>query len=170
MDRKYQAVSPEEVVQQLNHLNSSQKTQLQAVFEKYKRAFDGTLGCHPTAEIDIELVPGARPIYQRPCPVPFQKQEQFNKELNSMIEDGVFRSIGTSKWGFPSFIVPKKDGRVRWLSDFRKLNTLIVRKPYPLPKIQDIMLKRGKYTHFTKIDLSMMFHCSVPLPEAKRSV
>ena len=63
MDRKYQAVSPEEVVQQLDHLNSSQKTQLQAVFEKYKRVFDGTLGCHPTAEIDIELVPGARPIY-----------------------------------------------------------------------------------------------------------
>ena len=39
MDRKYQAVSPEEVVQQLNHLNSSQKTQLQTVFEKYKRVF-----------------------------------------------------------------------------------------------------------------------------------
>lgn len=72
---------------------------------------------------------------------PFQKQEQFNKELNSVIEDRVFRSIGTSKWGFPSFIAPKKDGRVRWPSDFRKLNALIVRKPHPPPKIQDIMLK-----------------------------
>ena len=131
-------------VQQLNHLNSSQKTQLQAVFEKHKRVFDGTLGCHPTAEIDIELVPGAKPIYQRPYPVPFQKQEQFNKELKSMIADGVFRSIGESKWGFPSFIAPKKDGQVRWLSDFRKLNASTVRKPCPLPKTQDIMLKRWK--------------------------
>ena len=36
--------------------------------------------------------------------------------------------------GFPSFIIPKKDGRVRWLSDFQKLNDLIIRKPFPLPK------------------------------------
>ena len=121
--------------------------------------FDGTLGCHPTVEIDIELVPGAQPIYQRAYPVPYQKQELFNWELHNMILDGVFRRIGESKWGFPSFIIPKKDGRVRWLSDFRKLNSLIVRKPYPLPKIQDILLRRGKYTYFTKIDLSMMFYC-----------
>ena len=51
-------------------------------------------------------------MYQRPYPVPCQKQEQFDNELNNMIEDGVFRSVGESKWGFPSFIVPKKDGRV----------------------------------------------------------
>ena len=159
MDRKYQAVSPDEVVQQLNHLNNQQKTRLKAVFVKYKRVFDGTLGCHPTVEIDIELVPGAQPIYQRAYPVPYQKQELFNRELYKMIRDGVFRRIGESKWGFPSFIIPKKDGRVRWLSDFRKLNSLIVRKPYPLPKIQDILLRRGKYTYFTKIDLSMMFYC-----------
>ena len=73
MDRKYQAVSPEEVVQQLDHLNTQQRTRLKAVFEKYKRVFDGTLGCHPTVEIDIELVPGAQPIYQRAYPVPYQK-------------------------------------------------------------------------------------------------
>ena len=110
MDRKYQAVSPEEVVKQLDHLNSDEKNKLQSVFAKYKRVFDGTLGCHPTAEIDIELVPEARPIYQRPYPVPFQKQELFNRELNNMIADKVFQKIGESNWGFPSFIIPKKDG------------------------------------------------------------
>ena len=80
MDIKYQAVEPAEVVQQLTHLNTStpQKTKLKAVFEKYKQVFDGTLGCHPTVEIDIKLVPSAQPIYQGPYPVPFQKQELFN--------------------------------------------------------------------------------------------
>ena len=71
MDKKYQAVSPEEVIQELDHLDKAQKNKLKAVFEKYKRVFDGTLGCHPTVEIDIELVPNAIPIYQRPYPVPF---------------------------------------------------------------------------------------------------
>ena len=78
-DRKYQSVSPEEVVQQLNHLSSQQKQRLKLVFEKYKRVFDGKLGKHPTAKIDIELVPNAKPIYQNPYPVSF-KRKLFSKE------------------------------------------------------------------------------------------
>ena len=54
-DQKYQAVLPEEVVNQLNHLSSQQKQHLQLVFEKYKWVFYGKLGKHPTAKIDIEL-------------------------------------------------------------------------------------------------------------------
>ena len=167
-DRKYQAVSPEEVVTQLDHLNQEQKSLLKSVFEKYKRVFDGTLGKHPTAKIDIELIPGAKPIYQNPYPVSFKRRKLFQRELDNMISDGVFSPIGESEWGFPSFIIPKKDGRVRWLSDFRKLNKLIVRKPFPLPKIQDILLERGTYTYFTKIDLSMMFYCFELSERSKR--
>ena len=126
MDRKYQAVSPEEVVKQLHHLTSKQKELLQKTFEKYKRVFDGTLGKHPTAKIDIQLIPNAKPIYQQPYPVSFKRKPLFDRELNNMIKDGVFTKIGESEWGFPSFIIPKKDGRVRWLSDFCKLNKLIV--------------------------------------------
>ena len=59
----------------------------------------------------------------------------------------------------PSFIIPKKERWVQWLSDFQKLNKIIVKTPFPLPRIQDILQQKGKYTHFTKIDLSMMFYC-----------
>ena len=77
-----------------------------------------------------------------------------------MIADGVLERVeGLSEGSFPTFIIPKKDGRVRWVTDFRELNKLIVRKSYPLPKIQDIMNGRCNYKYFTKIDLSMMFYC-----------
>ena len=108
-DRKYQAVSPDEVVQQLNHLNDQERQQLKTVFEKYKTVFDGTLGKHPTAKIDIELIPNAKPIYQNPYPVSFKRKPLFQRKLNNMIEDGVFTPIKESKWGFPSFIIPKKE-------------------------------------------------------------
>ena len=77
-----------------------------------------------------------------------------------MIADGVLERVeGLLEWAFSTFIIPKKDGRVRWVTDFRELNKLLVRKSYPIPKIQDIMNGRSNYRYFTKIDLSMMFYC-----------
>ena len=130
--------------------------------------FNGTLGKHPTAKINIQLVPGAKPIYQQPYPVSFKRKPLFDRELKNMIKDGVFTKIGDSKWDFPSFIIPKKDGCVQWLSDFRRLNELIVRKPFPLPRIQDILHQRRSYTYFTKIDLSIMFYCFKLSKRSKR--
>ena len=45
------------------------------------------------------------------------------------------------------------------MSDFRRLKKIIIRKPFALSSIQDIMNRRGKYKHFTKIDLSMILYC-----------
>ena len=50
---------------------------------------------------------------------------------------------------------------------FRELNKLIKRKLFPMPKIQDIMNCRGKYKHFTKIDLLMFFYCFTLDDESK---
>ena len=84
------------------------------------------MGKHPTAKIDIELMPGAKLMYQNPYPVLFKCKPLFDRELSNMIAHGVFTRIGESEWGFQSFIIPKKDSQVRWLSDFRKLIKLNV--------------------------------------------
>jgi Reverse transcriptase (RNA-dependent DNA polymerase) len=70
----------------------------------------------------------------------------------------VLSRTGASEWLVPTFIVPKKDGRMRWVSDFRELNKVIRRKVYNLPRIQDILSKRNGYCHFTKIDISMQYY------------
>ncbi len=71
---------------------------------------------------------------------------------------GVLTKVNHSEWAAPAFIVPKKDGRVRFISDFRKLNKMIKRSPYPLPHIKDMLLKVSHFTYATALDLVMGYY------------
>jgi hypothetical protein len=53
-------------------------------------------------------------------------------------------------------------GDVRILADFRRLNAQIRRKPFPLPKISDLLRKLSGFKYATAIDLSMGYY-HIPL-------
>jgi hypothetical protein len=55
----------------------------------------------------------------------------------------------------PSFIIPKKDGRVHWISN-QELNKHIECKVYNLAKIQDILNHPFRYKYFTKLDVDLL--------------
>ena len=58
-----------------------------------------------------------------------------------MVNLGVMLKVNRSEWAFPAFTVPKKDTTLRSIADLRELNKRIKKKPYPIPKIQDMLLK-----------------------------
>ena len=63
------------------------------------------------------------------------KQTNFKKELDGLIEIGVLEVVHESEWGTPVFIIPKKEGTVRFVTDFRKVNGQVVRKPFPIREL-----------------------------------
>jgi hypothetical protein len=82
----------------------------------------------------------------------------FKKELNHLVRIGVLAAQQESEWASLSFIIPKKDGRVCWISNLPQLNKVIRRKQHPLPIITDILRKRFGYKFFTKLDVSMQYY------------
>ena len=121
--------------------------------------FSGQLGCYNNSKFSLELQdPTTSPIFCKPYPIPQTHMDIFKKELNHLIGKGFLQHIPRSECAFPTFISPKKDGRVRWMSDFRKLNKLLKRPRYFLPSIPEIMQRRQRFKFITKIDISMRFY------------
>jgi len=157
-EAKYGKVEPELVATQQKHLSTSQQGELAHVLCNFSRLFSGMLGKYPYKKVHLELQPNAKPVRKRPYAVAFAHQPLFLKELTRLCGVGVLEKTGASEWGAPTFIIPKKDGTIRWVSDFRGLNKLIKRKVYPLPIITDVLRRRSGYKYFTKLDISMQYY------------
>ena len=80
----------------------------------------------------------------------------------------MLKQINISEWAAPTFIISKKDATIRFISDFHKLNKCIKCKPFPIPKIQDLLLKLEGFQHATSLDLNMGYYHIELMPFSKR--
>ncbi len=166
LDSKYEKANLSNVVASTTHLTDVEKRKLYNLLVKYEDLFDGTLGEWKTDPVDFELVDNAKPHSQRHYPVPHLYKETFRKELERLVKLGVLEPTQSSEWGSPTFIIPKKDNRIRFVSDFRRLNAKIKRKPYPLPRISDTLQQLEGFQYATSLDLNMGYYHIVLSPEA----
>jgi hypothetical protein len=86
----------------------------------------------------------------------------YKTEMKRLTEIDVFHISSYSEWAAPTFIQAKTKGNVRILTDFRRLNAQIKRKPFPLPKISDILTKLSGFKYAMAIDLIMGYY-HIPL-------
>ena len=126
--------------------------------KKFEGLFDGSLGKWTGKPYHIELRPDAKPYHGRPYSVPKAFEHTLKSELERLVKIGVLKRVNRSEWAFPSFIIPKKDQTVRFINDLRELNKRIRRVPFPLHKIQDLLLKMEGFTYATALDLNMGYY------------
>ena len=64
------------------------------------------------------------------------------KEVERLVQLGFLEVANDSECRSPSFARPKpKSNLVRYLSEFRNQNKQLNQKPYPVPKINEMLLK-----------------------------
>jgi hypothetical protein len=80
--------------------------------------------------ISLQLMnPNYKPIHARAYTAPRSMEQQLQqiKQIERLVEIGVLEGDYSSKWDsvFPSFVIFKKNGTIRVVTDFRKLNLLL---------------------------------------------
>jgi hypothetical protein len=75
--------------------------------------------------------------------------------MNRLCDLGVLEFQSASEWASPSFIIPKKDNTVRFISDFREVNKQLLRKLFPFPKISKVLQELEGFTFAMALDLNM---------------
>jgi hypothetical protein len=142
-------VDVHDVASQQKHLSGTKQSKREQILLKYPKFFSRKLGCYLHRKVHLDLKQDATPCHFHPYPVPRHHEQVFKEELDRLCEIGVQSRCGASQWLSPLIIIPKKDGRVHWISDFRKHDKQIMRKVYHLPKIQDILTRTSGNTYFT---------------------
>lgn len=103
------------------------------------------------------------PIYTKSYPYPISATEFINKEIRSLLEDGIIQK-SCSPYNSPIHVVNKKgvdkegNPNLRMVIDFRKLNEKTIPDRYPIPDTSVILANLGKSAFFTTLDLKSGFH------------
>eukprot|EP00978_Attheya_sp_CCMP212_P032677 scaffold128677_cov51-Attheya_sp.AAC.4 len=147
----YHKVEIDDVVAKCTRLSESQSGKLKQMLSKFGLLFNGELKKYTGKKIHLDVKPDAKPVHQRTFSLAKSQESLFKAELQHLVESGVLERTGASEWASPAFIIPKKTGKARWVSDFRNLNKYLIRKQFPLPK-------RTGYKFFTKLDISMQYY------------
>jgi hypothetical protein len=100
--------------------------------------------------------------------VPKVHKEIIIKEVERLCELGVLERQPASEWASPSFIIPKTDKTVRFLSDFWEVNKRLVRKPFPILKISMVLQEIEGFSYATALDLNMSYYTIRLDPDASK--
>jgi hypothetical protein len=93
------------------------------------------------------------PIRSRPYSIPPSEQDFVKEELQRMIDNGLIRP-SDSPWTSPVVLVKKKNGKLRFCVDYRKLNAITKKDAYPLPRIDEMLNALSGSQWFSTLDLA----------------
>ena len=101
----------------------------------------------------IELKEGApEAINCKVIPTTKEEDEALKKFIKEQLEKGYIQK-SKSPYASAFFFIKKKDGKLRPIQDYRKLNQYTIRNKYPLPLIPELISQVKEANFFSKFDI-----------------
>lgn len=124
----------------------------------------------PYGQAYIPLKENAVPTRSKPFRLHGEKHEAMCEVARQWLDrkfiEPVPRGIPV-EWLSNTFPVPKKDGSWRGVVDIRGPNSQTRRVAYPLPVIEDLLVKQGANQIFSILDLKQAFHQQPLHPDSR---
>ena len=127
----------------------------------------GAEGTGYTTTMPFSISTGdAAPLAQRPYRIPVSRQKEVERQLSEMERQGIIQ-LSQSPWASPLVVVEKKDKSLRLCIDYRRLNAVTKGDSFPLPSIEELLVKTQKSAYFSTLDLKSGYH-QVALEESAK--
>lgn len=110
--------------------------EIRTMQQKHESMWSGQLGEINVTKYSISLRPRTRPFKSAPYRAGPKSRELERAEVNKQLAAGVIEPA-QSEWAAPVLFTPKKDGKIRFCIDYRKLNELAIKDSYPLPRMDE---------------------------------
>lgn len=129
-------------------------------------AWDGTYGKTGLIKHYINTPPGCKPINDRYRPPNPALRESLRKQLQKWLRHKCIEP-SDSEWNSNLLAVVKSSDidSVRWVVDYRRLNSASTIDRFPIGDIQDNLSRLGRSKYFSCLDNSGAFHCIEIAPE-----
>src|SRR5260221_8412876 len=147
-------VQKAEVSRPLEDMVPAQYYNFRDIFSK--EAFD-KLPPQKVWDHTIDLSPGTELPRSQTFPLSPAEQKELDDFLWENLANGRIHP-SKSPMGAPVFFVKKKDGSLRLVQDYRKLNEITVKNSYPLPLVSDMLTRLRDVEWFTTLDLHWGFN------------
>ena len=176
LSSKYEPADLKKVVKSCEELTDPQKDLLFKTLKQHEPLFDGKLGAWKMDPVKITLKdPNVKPYHARAYTIPKIYENTVHDEIMQLVDRNVLKQVNRSEWAAPTFIVAKKlnpgetVARARTVTDFRKLNECLVRHPYPVPSIQNLLQTLEGFKYGTSLDLVQGYY-QMPLDEESKKL
>lgn len=141
----------------IHKLDALERTRLKSVIELFPSYEREGLGRTHLLQHTIELCKEAKPVKQRYFAVSPAVERKIHSEIDRMLD---LKAIELASPNFPwssPVAMAEHEGKVRLCLDSRKLNSLIVRETYPMPKIDGILSRLPRDRYISCLDLEHVF-------------
>ena len=146
-------------------LNGDRKYELISILQKYERFFsDGfPKTTVTTGEMKIRLHDPNKIVHRRPYPLSPADKQVVREHIAELEAAGIIRP-STSAFSSPILLVPKKNGKLRMVTDFRALNSNTIPESHPMPLIKDQIARLTGANYLSLLDLVSGFY-QIPIAE-----
>ena len=115
-------------------------------------------------EFKIQLTPSDnKPAYSQSLPAPINLKDDILVEPDLLHKCGIITTLPFSKYAGPLFAQKKLNGKLRFLVDLRKINSLIadyyINNNHPVSTLTDAAQHMAGKNLFCKLDCSQAYHC-----------